>query len=283
LASKPLVIFGNLACILLAIAGLLQYVAWMIVGALTIVILAVLTLGPLASLSSHPGVNHSANKKPAGRTIVETKPVRERSQEKQAIRPHMGTSKPEQRIVQKSEPSRSSILQARTEFQKAMAPKITAPKTIPTNVSPGKPEPRSGVAKQEALRPIPPVLNQPGLGQPKPPPPKLDPNTRVLARGDYASFDVKLDRGVEVVCDVTASAPVNVYLLNKENLDNLDVGDEFWSETGEEDVDKVTLNFVAPESGDWFLVVENTDNKEASATVKINKRPSKSASQNAAN
>jgi hypothetical protein len=265
LASKPLVILGNLFCILLAIAGLLQYVSWTIAGALIIITLAILTLGPLASLSSQPGIGHSS-KKSGGRSIPETRLVHDKTQEKQNLKPHM-----------KNEPQKASS-EIRTEFQKTMTPRVTPPKTIPTNFSPTKPDTRPGSPTQGALRPIPPGSNQVALSPPKPAPPKLDPNTRVLARGDYASFDVKLDRGIEVVCDVTASAPINVYLLNKENLDSLDMGEEFWSETGEEDVAKATLSFVAQESGDWFLVVENTDHKEASATVKITKRPAKSAS-----
>jgi hypothetical protein len=272
LASKPLVILGNLFCILLAIAGLLQYVSWTIAAALIIITLAILTLGPLASLSSQPGISHSTNKKSGGRSIPETRPVHEKTQEKQTLKPHP-----------KNEPPRPSS-QIKTEFQKTMTPKVTPPKTIPSNFSPVKPDTRPGAPTQGALRPIPPGSYQVAPSPLKPAPPKLDPNTRILARGDYARFDVKLDKGIEVVCDVTASAPINVYLLNKENLDSLDLGEEFWSETGEEDVAKVTLTFVAPESGDWFLVVENTDHKEASATVKISKRPGKSVSnQNAPN
>jgi hypothetical protein len=184
----------------------------------------------------------------------------------------------------KNEPPQRPSSQIRTEFQKAMTPKVTPPKNIPANFAPIKPDARPGAPQQGALRPIPPGSNQVALTPAKPAPPKLDPNTRILARGDYASFDVKLDKGIEVVCDVRASAPINVFILNKENLDSLDLGEEFWSETGEEDVAQATLSFVAPENGDWFLVVENTDHKEASATVKITKRPARSLSnQNAQN
>jgi hypothetical protein len=274
LASKPLVILGNLFCILLAIAGLLQYVSWTIAGGLIIIILAILTLGPLASLSSQPGIGHSS-KKSGGRSLPETKSIREKTQEKQNARP--GGSKLDQRSLPKNEPQRPSS-QIRNEFQKTMVPKVTAPKTIPTNFGPTRPDTRPGAPTQGSLRPIPLGSNQVAISPPKPAQPKLDPNTRILARGDYASFDVKLDKGIEAVCEVTASAPINVYLLSKENLDSLDLGEEFWSETGEEDVAKATLSFVAPENGDWFLVVENTDHKEASATVKISKRPAKSVS-----
>lgn len=78
-----------------------------------------------------------------------------------------------------------------------------------------------------------------------------------------------------MTCEVTASAPVNVYILNDENLTGLDLGEEFWSETGEEGVSKASLSFVAPENGKWYLVVENTDNKEVSATINVRKNPSK--------
>ena len=51
--------------------------------------------------------------------------------------------------------------------------------------------------------------------------------------------------------------------------------EEFWSEAGEEDIEKATLEFKAPENGKWFLVVENIDNKEVSATANIRQTPLK--------
>jgi len=108
--------------------------------------------------------------------------------------------------------------------------------------------------------------------------PKMDPNTRVIAKGEYATFEVELDQRAEVTCEVTAGAPVNVYLMDADNLNSLDLGEEFWSETGEEGVEKATLHFVAPQKGKWFLVVENTDNKEASARANIKKSTPKTGS-----
>lgn len=92
---------------------------------------------------------------------------------------------------------------------------------------------------------------------------------RTIERGDYATYDLQLDHGTEAICEVSASAPVNVYILNQENLTGLDIGEEFWSETGEEETARTTLSFVAPQDGEWFLVVENTGGKEVSANVNI--------------
>ena len=94
---------------------------------------------------------------------------------------------------------------------------------------------------------------------------------KVIEQGDYQTVDLLLEKGTRVACEVTASAPVNVYILNDENLTGLDLGEEFWSETGEEGVSKATLSFVASESGKWFLVVENTDNKQVSANINVKK------------
>ena len=78
-----------------------------------------------------------------------------------------------------------------------------------------------------------------------------------------------------MTCEVVSSAPVNVYILDDENLTGLDLGEEFWSETGEEEVSRASLSFVAPQTGKWFLVVENTDNKQVSATVDIKRNQAK--------
>ncbi len=92
-----------------------------------------------------------------------------------------------------------------------------------------------------------------------------------ITKGDYTSYDIDLDGGVEVTCEVICNGEVNLYILDQDNLNSLDVGEEFWSETGEEAVEKATLHFTAPEKGKWFLVVENADTKDVSATVNLRK------------
>lgn len=141
-------------------------------------------------------------------------------------------------------------------------------------------------SKQESLRA---VVPKTGLGKPeslktvaskttpaKTAPPSLQPsNAPTIAKDDYYSYDVELEEGREVVAEVSASGPVNVYLLNQENLTSLDLGEEFWSETCEEGVQKAALHFTAPEKGKWFLVVENAGTREVSATVNIQKDPAR--------
>ena len=90
-----------------------------------------------------------------------------------------------------------------------------------------------------------------------------------IREGDYLSFDVELESGEEVLGEVSASGDVNVYVLTDENLTNLDLGQEFWYDAGNEGVQKATLRFTAEEEGKWFFVVENADTKDVSATVKI--------------
>jgi len=158
-----------------------------------------------------------------------------------------------------------------------MIPKIMPPKTIPEVVSPAKSIPiKSNAPNQTILRPIPPKTTPAIPNQPKPVPsePELGKPT-TIEKGDYVSFDVRLDQGKSITCDVTANGRVNFYILDDDNLTSLDLGEEFWSETGEEDTEKATLEFKAPQNGKWFLVVENTETREVSATVNIRKTPPK--------
>ena len=272
LASKPIMILGNFASIILAIAGILQVVSWTIAGATILAILSIATLAPTRSTRSETETGRSSRK--ATRSPLETKPVREKMQEKPTAHPHQTPSRPEQRLPVKDEQRPSP----RSDFQKSMAPKITPPKTVPTSFTPTKPGPaKTGMQKQEAIRPIP---VGPGGATPtivKPAPVRIDPNSRVIAKGDYATYDVELNQRGEVTCEVAANAPVNVYLMDEDNLTSLDLGEEFWSETSEEGVEKATLHFVAPQTGKWVLVIENTDNKEVSATAIIRKGQSKNA------
>ena len=160
-----------------------------------------------------------------------------------------------------------------------MIPKIMPPGTIPEVVSPAKSIPiKSNALNQTILRPIPPKTTPaiPIQLKPVPSEPELGKPT-TIEKGDYVSFDVQLDQGKSITCDVTANGRVNFYLLDDDNLTSLDLGEEFWSETGEEDTEKATLEFKAPQNGKWFLVVENTETRDVSATVNIRRTLAKTA------
>jgi hypothetical protein len=256
LASKPILLLGNLASIVLTIAGILQALSWTIAGAMILAILSVTTLAPTRT----PSGSRSTSKKPMSHTAMDPRSSREKSSDKLPIRAHLPLPRAESLIGTRTENPKPSTSQKRTEIQKSIVPKITPPKTIPATVSPEKPnQTRPTVQRQDTLRPIP------------PPPPTPDPNLKVIEQGDYQTVDLQLQKGSGVTCEVAATAPVNVYILNDENLTGLDLGEEFWSEAGEEGVAKAALTFVAPEDGKWFLVVENTDNKEVSAAINVKK------------
>jgi hypothetical protein len=269
-------ILGNIASIVVAIAGILQALSWTIAGATILAILSITTLAP-SRLGSGNSADRSSSKKTSHSTTIEPKTSRERPPEKQTVRPHQTSTRSEQRPVPKDELART-LPQSRSDSQKVIPPKITPPKTIPTSVSPAKTGViKSAGLKQETLRPVPVGSTATIVGANKPAPPRIDPNTRIITKGDYATYDVELGQRAEVTCEVTATAPVNVYLMDEDNLNSLDLGEEFWSESGEEGVQKATLHFVAPQSGKWYLVVENSDNKEVSATANIRKASDKTS------
>jgi hypothetical protein len=264
-------LLGNLASILLTIVALLQGLSWTIVGILILAILTITTLLPLGNTAG--GTGRALSKKLTNHLeLPESKYTRERTQDKQTGRPHQLPAKPEPKPLPKHEPSKSAS-QLRSDFQKAMIPKVAPPKTIPGAVSPAKSIPmKSNAPNQEMLKPIPPKTG-PGIPvPPKPVPsePELGKPT-IIERGDYVSYDVQLDQGKSITCEINANGRVNFYLLDDDNLASLDLGEEFWSETGEEDTEKATLEFKAPRSGKWFLVVENTESRDVSATVNVRK------------
>jgi len=275
LASKPVMLLGNLTSILLTIVALLQALSWTIAGMLILATLSITTLLPLGNTPG--GEGRSQSKKPANHlALPESKYPRERTQEKQTTRPHQLPARPEPKPVPRHEPSKSPA-QLKSDFQKAMIPKVTPPKTIPGAISPAKPTPiRTNAPNQGILKPIPPKTTPAILTPPRPitSEPELgEPTT--IERGDYVSYNVQLEQGKSITCEVTANGRVNFYLLDEDNLTSLDLGEEFWSETGEEDTEKATLEFKAPENGKWFLVVENTESREVSATVNMRKTPPK--------
>ena len=275
LASKPVMLLGNITSILLTIVALLQALSWTIAGLLILATLSITTLLPFGNTAG--GTGRSQTKKLTNHLgPPESKYPRERTQEKQTTRPHQIPGGAEQKPVPKHESSKSSS-QIKSEFQTAMIPKITPPKTIPGAVSPAKSiSTKPNAPNQGMLKPIPPKTPPAILSPPKPPPsePELGKPT-MIERGDYVSFDLQLDQGKSITCEMTANGRVNFYLLDEDNLTSLDLGEEFWSETGEEDTEEATLEFKAPQAGKWFLVVENSETRDVSATVNIRKTTSK--------
>ena len=94
-------------------------------------------------------------------------------------------------------------------------------------------------------------------------------SSSTIPEGDFLSFEVKLEKGEELVGEVSSNGQVNAYILNEENLTALDSDQEFWYEAGTEGVKDAILRFTAPEDGDWFFVVENVDAREISAKAKV--------------
>ena len=94
-------------------------------------------------------------------------------------------------------------------------------------------------------------------------------SSSTIPEGDFLSFEVKLEKGEELVGEVSSNGQMNAYILNEENLTAVDSDQEFWYEAGTEGARDAVLRFTAPEDGDWFLVVENVDSREISAKAKI--------------
>ena len=132
-----------------------------------------------------------------------------------------------------------------------LQPKQTAP-TTPTSAGPAIPRPAPAQPQ---------VQTKPAESSGQTP--------SVIEKGDYLSLDMDLDAGKEMIGEVSADGIVNVYVLTEENLTSIDAGEEFWSEAVEEGVEEATVRFTASEKGTWFLVVENADDKDVTATVSV--------------
>src|SRR6266852_3177933 len=249
MSSRPLLLLGNIAAIIVTMAAFLQAISWPVAGVLILVslvfpLLANISL-PKGAITSHPAAKISAT---THHSQTEAKIPQHRPSEKHSTPNHPSSTRIDQRAPPKPEPVRT--------LGSKVSPKLTAP-TVNT--------PKPGLPKVEPA-PRPPVVNQG---------PNFNPT---IAKGDYTEYDVELEAGKDFSGEVTATGLVNVYLLDEDNLDNLDQGEEFWSETGEEGVEKATLEFTATSRGKWFFVVENADDRAVTATVKIQKEPASTAS-----
>src|SRR5437016_7649016 len=184
-------LLGNLASILLTIVALLQALSWTIAGLLILATLSITTLLPLGNPLSR--ADRSQTKKPANHLgPAESKYSRESTQDKQTARPNQVPARPELKPLPKHESSKSPS-QLKSDFQKAMIPKITPPKTIPGAISPAKSIPaKPNTPNHAMLKPIPPKAASSILSPPTPVPlePELGKPT-VIEKGDYVSFDLQ--------------------------------------------------------------------------------------------
>jgi hypothetical protein len=249
MGSRPLLLLGNMVAIVVTVVAFVQAISWPVAGVL---ILLSLVLPLLANISAPRGpmTSRLSPKIPATahHSQTEAKIPQHGTTEKHSPPSHLSSARSDQRTPPKPEPART--------FGPKASHKLTAP-TIST--------PKLGLPKVAT--------------QPRPPAVKLGPNFNpTIVKGDYTEYDVELDAGKGFSGEVTATGLVNVYLLDEDNLDNLDQGEEFWSETGEEGVETATLEFTAPSKGKWFFVVENADDRAVSVTVKIQKEPTSVAS-----
>jgi hypothetical protein len=240
MGSRPLLVLGNIVSIVVTIAAFVQAILWPIAGILIVVSL-VLPLLANIRLPRAPMASHSLSKIPATTHHSQTgaKIPQHRPAVKDTPSNHLSSTRIDQRTPSKPEPVR------------ALGPKASPKLTAPSLATP-KP-----ILAKVALTPRPPVVKQG---------PNFNP---IIAKGDYTEYQVELDAGKDFSGEVTATGLVNVYLLDEDNLDNLDQGEEFWSETGEEGVEEATLQFTALSKGKWFFVVENADDRAVSAIVKI--------------
>jgi hypothetical protein len=236
--SRPLLIIGNIIAITVTMAAFAQAVSWTIAG---ILILISLILPLLASIVPPRAqlIPHSASKTPGVnyRPNANTTP-QHKSAEKHSSSGHQSIMKIESKSLPKQQAVRPPPL-----GPGSVSPSISAPQAIPSRTSPPR---------------LPPENQGPNLNP-------------TIAKDDYMEYDVDLEAGKNFLGEVTADGLVNVYLLDEENMDNLDEGEEFWSETGEECVETVNLEFTAPSKGKWFFVIENADDRAITATVKMQK------------
>ena len=240
MSSRPLIFLGNIAAIIVTVAAFFQALSWPIAGVLILVSL-ILPLLANIRLPREALASHQASKIPATtrHSQTETKILQHRPVEKHATMNRQLSTKIDQSPSPKPEPV------------KTMGPKAGPKLTVSTITAPNLGVPNV------ATTPRPPVVKQG---------PNFNPT---IAKGDYTEYDVELDPGKDFSGEVTATGLVNIYLLDGDNLDNLDQGEEFWSETGEEGIENAKLDFTAPSKGKWFFVVENADDRAVSATVKI--------------
>ena len=244
MGSRPPLLLGNLVAIVVTVVAFVQAISWPVAGVLILVSLALPLLAnitlPKGPISSHPATKISAT---THHPQTEAKISQHRPPEKHSTPNHPSSARMDQRTPSKPEPDRTLGPKVGPKLATST---ITTPKPVLPKVAP---TPRPLVVKQD---------------------PDFNPT---IAKGDYSDYDVELESGQDFSGEVTGTGLVNVYLLDEDNLDNLDQGEEFWSETGEESVENATLEFTAPSKGKWYFVVENVDDRAVSVTVKLQTVP----------
>jgi len=99
----------------------------------------------------------------------------------------------------------------------------------------------------------------------------------VLEDETYEIFQVDLEKGEQLIGEVSSEGPINAFLVTKYSLNKFENQEEFSYEDcgGGEGIKRSRIDFTPSKTGTWFLVIENETKEDTSVEIRLIVRPKK--------
>ena len=94
--------------------------------------------------------------------------------------------------------------------------------------------------------------------------------TKVIRSSEYEYYPVTLTRKDKMLGTVISDLPIDIYIMELEEMDNWDRGKDFMVEDEREGIKRFTVDFTPPKKGTWCLILDNSDGADdAEVTVNL--------------
>ena len=94
--------------------------------------------------------------------------------------------------------------------------------------------------------------------------------TKVIRSSEYEYYPVTLTRKDKMLGTVTSDLPIDIYIMESEEMENWDRGKGFTVEDEREGIKRFTVDFTPPKKGTWCLILDNSDGTDdAEVTVNL--------------
>lgn len=86
---------------------------------------------------------------------------------------------------------------------------------------------------------------------------------------EYEYYGYNFEEGDVITGKISSDIPIDVYIVDKKNLERLFENEDFHFELESEQVTRYSLNFVVPKTRVWNIVIQNASRELANVDVKI--------------
>jgi hypothetical protein len=91
--------------------------------------------------------------------------------------------------------------------------------------------------------------------------------TKVIRSSEYEYYPVTLTKKDKMFGTVVSDLPIDIYIMEFEEIDDWDRGKDFTVEDEREGIKRFTVDFTPPKKGTWCLILDNSDGADDAEVI----------------